>query len=449
MKAGFAKVDITPRAGVELAGFGPFLNRHSSGVRDPLEARAAAFESGGNRAVIIGCDLCGVTDGATALSRRLIREKYPDLSDDRIMVCCSHTHSGPSTIPLNGWGDQDIPYNMMLPYKIARAGIEALGNLQEAAMAVAVVPCEGIGTNRVYDRFSVPLEEGLKEGWRPAKPELTDTTTTVIRFTGKDGALIGFMAYFGCHPVICGPTSHAIHGDYPAIAIHNIMRTMPGAVGVFLQGALGDVNTCTVSDGGNGNESLLALDIIAGRFERALRDGLAKAEPVEDETLSSFSFTARMSLRQSLTLEKLAEIKAEKLAKIAAPEASDKDQDCRMAAVYFVGAEKMEQYLKSNPEPFIPAEIQGIRLGPVALLCSPFEIMQAIKNEVVEAAAAPYPLVVGIANGELGYAPDKAAAAKGGYEADMVPLITGLPPYAGIHEELREALLKLDRELFQ
>jgi len=36
MKAGFAKTDITPRVGVELAGFGAFINRHSIGMRDRL-----------------------------------------------------------------------------------------------------------------------------------------------------------------------------------------------------------------------------------------------------------------------------------------------------------------------------------------------------------------------------------------------------------------------------
>ncbi len=39
MKAGFAKSDITPRVGVELIGFGPYLHRYSIGVRDRLWAR--------------------------------------------------------------------------------------------------------------------------------------------------------------------------------------------------------------------------------------------------------------------------------------------------------------------------------------------------------------------------------------------------------------------------
>ena len=60
MKAGFGRCDITPRVGVELYGFGPFLNRKSIGVRDILEARSAALECGGHTVIIVSLDLCAL-----------------------------------------------------------------------------------------------------------------------------------------------------------------------------------------------------------------------------------------------------------------------------------------------------------------------------------------------------------------------------------------------------
>ena len=66
LKIGFGRADITPRVGVELCGFGPFLQRRSVAVRDRLWARAAAFEAGGRRAVLVSCDLIGVTEAITA-----------------------------------------------------------------------------------------------------------------------------------------------------------------------------------------------------------------------------------------------------------------------------------------------------------------------------------------------------------------------------------------------
>ena len=60
MQAGFCEVDITPRVGVGLAGFGPYLNRMSIAVRDPLKARAAALALGNRRVVVVSCDLIGL-----------------------------------------------------------------------------------------------------------------------------------------------------------------------------------------------------------------------------------------------------------------------------------------------------------------------------------------------------------------------------------------------------
>ena len=41
MKAGFGKSDLTPRLGVQLAGYGPYRNRAAQEIVAPLAARAA------------------------------------------------------------------------------------------------------------------------------------------------------------------------------------------------------------------------------------------------------------------------------------------------------------------------------------------------------------------------------------------------------------------------
>ena len=61
--------------------------------------------------------------------------------------------------------------------------------------------------------------------------------------------------------------------------------------------------------------------------------------------------------------------------------------------------------------------------------------------------ALQFQLVVSFANDSVGYATDRTCAARGGYAADMVPLILGELPFAKVHDELVEALLQLDREL--
>ena len=93
--------------------------------------------------------------------------------------------------------------------------------------------------------------------------------------------------------------------------------------------------------------------------------------------------------------------------------------------------------------------MQGIRLGPLGIYGAPFEMFQAIKNDVLEQAQAPIPLVLGVTNDSVSYAPDRETAARGGYATDQVPLMQGTLPLANIHDELVEALLGLDAELFE
>ena len=70
-----------------------------------------------------------------------------------------------------------------------------------------------------------------------------------------------------------------------------------------------------------------------------------------------------------------------------------------------------------------------------------------IKNEVKQDAKSPVPLVMGLTNGSWGYLPDRVCAARGGYAQDFVPFMKSTLPLANGHDELKNALLKLDAEL--
>ena len=442
MKIGFAKSDITPRVGVELCGFGPFRCRHSIGVRDRLWARAMAVEHGGKRAVVISCDLIGTTLGFTQRVREMVAGEH-GLPEGAVMLCCTHTHSGPRVAPYIGWGEGDPPYVETLPQRIAKACRGALASLTEATLSHAEAPCEGIGLNREYDKDGPPLDEVLHDDWRPAKPELTDTTCHVLR-ADAGGRMIGFLSYFGCHPVVCCADTRWIHGDYCGVATNLLERETPGSVGLFLQGAQGDVNSCVVHK--PEQEALLALDVIAGRYARAVRNGLKQAQPMDLDRIAWARKEITFS-RKPWDLPKLRELLAEQEAVLHADDATDAPREVRMAMVYAGALRRLIEKAEAGQPLDDPTEIYGLRLGPVALLGSGFETFQAIKNEVVASARAPVPLVMGLVNDSVGYAPDHTAAERGGYAADMVPLICGMRPYANAHDELVAALLEVDAML--
>ena len=448
MKLGFAKNDITPRVGVELCGFGPYNCRHSTAVRDRLWARAMAVEFGQTRAVVVSCDLIGTNARIVDRVRDLVTQ-HTGVPPDAVMVHSTHTHSGPATGSYIGWGEADRPYVETLPQRIAKAAIEAFGRLQEATLSHAEVPCEGMGTNRVHSQWSSLGDSGLDDSWRPEKPELTDTTCHVIKAEAA-GRTVGFLSYFGCHPVVCCGGNRAIHGDYCGVATNMLEREHGGAVGLFLQGAQGDINTSVAR--ADQQEGLLALDVMAARYANAVRRGLRAVEPIKVDALKCERRQAAFS-RKPWGLEKLRAMLAEKEALVHAIDATDHDKagedgrcNTRMETVYMLALRRMVAAAEAGESLSPPAELQGFRIGPVSLLGTPFEVFQEIKNDAHAKAASPIPLVLGLTNDTLGYAPDRVAA-KGGYEADMVPMICGALPFADIHEELVNALLELDAAL--
>jgi hypothetical protein len=97
MKAGAAKVDITPKAGVWMDGM---IRSHPSvGVHDPLFARALYLspdDDPSNAFVVVSADVCGLRAEDAGKARVLARPL--GLTDRHIIVAATHTHSGPATV---------------------------------------------------------------------------------------------------------------------------------------------------------------------------------------------------------------------------------------------------------------------------------------------------------------------------------------------------------------
>lgn len=444
MKTGFAKSDITPRVGVELAGFGPFLTRHSVGIRDRLWARAMAVNIADRTAILVSCDLVGVNPSITRKVREIVKEKT-GVDGNAVMLSCTHTHSGPSTSGFFGWGEADYPYLEMLPYRIAKACTEAAGNMEESEMGYAEVLCEGIGLNRVYDKDAPPLEEVLRDDWRPAKPELTDTACRVITLKSRE-KLKGFISYFGCHPVVCCQQTRYIHGDYAGVATNNIERETPGSVGLFLQGASGDVNSCVVHK--PEQEALLALDVIAARYANCVRKGIREAVKVEAESVNCISRQVCFS-REKVDLDMLKKELEGKEAVLKKEGITDLDHELRMAVVYIYALRGFIEKLTSgraeelNP----PVELQCLKAGPVTFFGAPFEVFQGIKNDLEKKARSKIPLLVSNTNEKRGYAPENKKIGVGEYADRMVPIILQYLPYSDVHNEMVENFLALEKSL--
>ena len=93
LKAGFARVDITPPLGVHLVGY-PTI-RIADGILDPLLATAVAVSDGTNTAVMISVDVIGVDQELSDEVRDGIAE-LTGISRTAVFVAGTHTHLGPA-----------------------------------------------------------------------------------------------------------------------------------------------------------------------------------------------------------------------------------------------------------------------------------------------------------------------------------------------------------------
>ena len=90
MKAGFARLDMTPPLGTPLAGY--YSQRLATDVLDPLSLNALALSDGGSTAVLITADMLGIRRAYTDEIRALVAERV-GISADHVMLCSLHQHT--------------------------------------------------------------------------------------------------------------------------------------------------------------------------------------------------------------------------------------------------------------------------------------------------------------------------------------------------------------------
>src|SRR5882672_8098126 len=92
LKVGAAEIDITPPVGHRMAGY--FDERLSTGVHDPLKAKAIVMQQGSEQIALVFCDLVGVSLNVTTNARAQASQKT-GIPVSNIVICATHSHTGP------------------------------------------------------------------------------------------------------------------------------------------------------------------------------------------------------------------------------------------------------------------------------------------------------------------------------------------------------------------
>ena len=415
LRIGFSRVDITPKIGVELCGYGYYLQRQSGAILDPLYVRAVALRDNLRTLLVVNCDLIGLTSTMIDNIKGVWQEKYGLQAEDALLLSI-HTHSGPATGVLRGCGEPDADYVDYLTQRIIDAGGEALGHLVEVTGVSSFNgSVDDIAWNRVFDGAG-PVDRGVYG----------------LVFH-REGLVPLVLVNYACHPVTLG-RNDAISADYPGRVVKSMGEA--GYEAVFLNGFCGDIDPeLNRKSWGSGIEA--TIDDYGNRIAAASLKAMESAQSFIDLTLDAFQLAVRLPL-QPLNEARIREERQ------AAAEAKEAQPAYARAIEEWV--EAMERQAPSGTETAI---VQVLRVGQALLIGFPGETFTQLGLTIKEALPGWRVVTLGNANAVMRYIPVAADIREKGYAGyGSCRIYDRLPLQAGAGEYLSKVTIAAIQERF-
>ncbi len=363
LRAGSAKVDITPDQPVALEGYLNPDHRISTGVHDRLYVRAFAFECGGKRIVLVSCDLANFM--SAPYFQKAIQVRF-GLRPDELFLCAVHTHSGPQLSLSRSYPHpNNFAYTAVVRDRLVEAVGHALKALTPARIAVGR-SSSPVGVNR---RKTMPdgRVEMAPNPLGPADPEVL-----ALAIVTGSGPIAGSLFTYACHARSLRSTNTLVSGDIFGIGEQFAEgRIGQGHVSGGFAGASGDIDPASV---------------VAGFGDGPGLDG----EPVRQGNLLGAA-VVRAVLSARINVKAVGEIRSAR-ARVRLPA-------------------KTGNLTK-------PVEVIAARIGEVAFVGLDCEALVEVGLAIK--AASPYPdtFVLTICNGWAGYLPPGHRYPEGGYEVE-------------------------------
>ena len=412
LRAGAARIDISPPIGVQLFGY-PHARRISTGVHDPLWASALVLKSGGAQCALVALDLLFLDPPTARRIRRRVAAAL-GVEDSAVFISCSHTHSGPVTSFLAGWaGDIAMPapdpeFLERVSEAVVHSACEASSSMRPASLAWTAARVEGVGCNRCD----------------PTGPSDPEVGTLAVR--GQEGGIISIVMVYGMHPTVLHEDCTLVSSDFPHYARIELEERFGGSmVALYHTGPAGDqspryhVKSQTFAEAERLGRRLGAA---VANAVAAIPPGSYRSEPLIECRLAAFDPVRRRLPEPAEAERMLAEYSSalHRLRLAGADRAAVRTAECAVfgaeAAVHLARAAKSGTLDRLLNE-YAPFEIQAIRIGDCALAGLPAEVFCEYGLRIRQAAGGRA-FAVSLANGHMqGYITTAEASKKGGYEA--------------------------------
>jgi neutral ceramidase len=424
LRAGTAKIDITPDEPVYLGGYDlrktPARRRHGR-----LYARAVAFDDGVRRFVIMMADLIGI-DGAG------IRQRIAEatgITPECVFAGDVHNHAAPISRPRSKGTGVSGPTNERTRWfrcfhkAVTQVVADALADLQPVKIGA------GVGSSRIamnrrkrmqdaesmltFDennssqhfgehRTKKPVmlrefEGVVRLGANPLGP--IDDEVGVLRIDKRSGEPLAVLANYACHGTSLGGRNATVCGDWIGRAM-SVLEEQLGAQPMYLQGASGDINPRFVGGLDGHMDSIQRTDELGEEFAR--------------EVVRVYGQTATRTCEGAII---------------------------RAAHRLILLPRCYREVLSDFRNTTVVAPVSAVRIGDVTWVSFPGEMFHEIGLRVKHASPTAMTFLCGYTNGSIGYFPTQAAFAEGGYE----PAASHLDPMAEKHylRQMAEVMTEL------
>ncbi len=380
-------------------------------IRDELEANALFLSDGTTRVVLVSCDLVGLEPDVVARAREAAAAAA-GLDPREIIICCTHTHSGPSLIPTN--------YRMPLDGEYVERLLEWLPQVVAAAVQDARpgrLAWSG-GEGRIgFNRRCCWADGSHSMHGDPTRADFTglegpdDPQHLALFVEDVDGRIRAVLQHNTGHPTSFF-NAGVYSADFPG-ASRRSLRDVLGEIPVlFLNGAFGDISFA----------NLLRPD----RRREGRETTLARvSQTLTAETLRLLhlaEFAADMPLRHEYEDLKIPVRLPDEECLESARELLDRvdrgEQVAPFDIIFAFGTLELQRRFGAEPVDTVP--VHAVRIGDLALITQPCELFCQFGLDIKRRSPAKATVVVGLADGYCGYCPTVYGILGGGYSGKPI-----------------------------
>ncbi len=404
-RAGVAKTVITPDKPLWMSGYASRTRPADQKIHD-LWAKALVVEdSQAGRVAWVTLDLVGI-DRDTSLSIRKRIEQTDHLEIDRVVLLCSHTHSGPvvgtNLISMYDLSESQQKATQQYTATLQDRVVELVSLAAEDLSPATICWGTGDATFAVNRRNNVEAHvPRLRAEGKLTGP--TDHDVPVLSVRNENGELRAVLFGYACHATVLD--GYQWCGDYPGFAQAALEHDHPQAVALFFAGCAGDQNPIPRRD--------LKL---AEQYGRELADAVnrvlaASPTPIHGHLLTSY---------QEIELP-FAEVPSREQLQSSA-QAKDRYEQAR-ARLLLESLQSRETLPATYP---YPIEIWKLGTGPDFIMLGG-EVVVDYSLRIKQQLGGGSVWVAAYANDVMAYIPSRRVWSEGGYEGGGAMVYYGQP----------------------